>query len=136
MSLYHRSGREPQFLELARHVVNNSSTPTPALLEIFKIASVPQPRFQLMSECLVKYLEREKADPNAWLELGVVYAMMNHSSQALYSLQQAVNYGGEPVKEKMRSDQRLQPLWNNEQFRRISAPAKSSKTEIPKFLLP
>jgi hypothetical protein len=136
LSLYHRGGREPQFVELAKHVINNAQIPTQAILEIFKIASIPQPRFPLMAECLVKYLEREKADPNAWLELGAVYVAMNQTSQAIYSLQQAVRYGGEPIKEKLRSDQRLQPLWNNEQFRRMATPSKTSNTEIPKFLLP
>mgnify|MGYP003732872245 CR=1 FL=1 len=136
LTLYQKTGREQQFIEVARNLINQTQLPSQVILEMARLASFPQPRFSFMAECLTKYLEKEPNNPDIWLELAAVYSAMNQQSQAINALKQAIQHGGEPFKEKIRNDPRLQMLRNNEQFNRILTPPKMQKTKIPELIIP
>lgn len=125
ISLYLRSNKDPQFADLARQVLNNTNLPPQACMKIAEIAMSVQPqRFGMVAEAYQHYLTREPSDPHVWHELACVQAALNQSSNAIYSLQKAVALGGEPLKDALRKDQRLEPLCAVDVFQKLVAPAK------------
>ncbi|MDD5483115.1 MAG: DUF2723 domain-containing protein [Kiritimatiellae bacterium] len=122
--LYLRSNRDQPFADLSRQVLNNTSLPPQICLKVAEIAMSVQPqRLGMVAEAYQHYLAREPSDPRIWHELGCVQAAIGQPSNALHSLQQAVALGGEPIKDVMRKDQRLEPLRVSPVFQKLVAPA-------------
>src|ERR1035437_9400885 len=82
--IYQRTGREQPFQDLALQVLNNSNIPPQAYLKVAELASNP-PRWPLIAEAYQHYLQREKSDPRAWLELACTQAQMGQNDRALPS---------------------------------------------------
>ncbi len=120
-TLYQRTGREQPFQDLCRQVLNNSNLPPQAFLKVAELASQP-PRWTLMAEAYERYLARERSDPRAWLELAAVHLQNGRQDAALQAVRQAVQSGGEPFKDVLRKDGRLEGLYGNEAFQRLVAP--------------
>ena len=68
------------------------------------------------------YVERQPADPHAWLSLAALYAQINDTNEAMNALRQAVGIGGPPIRDAARSDPRLNPLRNLREFQQLVAP--------------
>ncbi len=104
-------------------VLNNSNIPPQAYMKVAKLASNP-PRWPLMAEAYQRYLQREKSDPRAWLELACVQIQLGQNDRALQSLHQAVACGGEPLKDVIRKDTRLDPLRGMQGFQKMVQPTQ------------
>lgn len=123
--LFLRVGRDQPFVELAMQVLTNTNLPPQAYLKVAEIAMSVQPqRLGMVAESYRHYLMREKTDARVWHELGCVQFAMGLQSNALFSLQQAIAAGGEPVKDAIRKDNRLEGLRNSDAFRKLTAPVQ------------
>jgi len=136
-SLYLRSGKDQPFTELSMQVLNNTNLPPQAYLKVAEIAASGQPpRLNMIAEAYQRYLRRERSDPRIWHELGCVQAALNQPSNALHSLQQAIAIGGEPVKDVIRKDPRLEPLRGLEAFQKLAAPSQQGLLQFPGLVAP
>jgi hypothetical protein len=94
-------------------------------------------RLGIVAEAYQRYLTREKSDPRIWHELGCVQIALGQASNAIYSLRQAVAIGGEPIKDVMRKDQRLEPLRASDVFQNMIAPSQQQGfTPFPGLVAP
>ncbi|MBU4212372.1 MAG: DUF2723 domain-containing protein [Verrucomicrobia bacterium] len=134
-TLYQRTGREQPFKDLSMQVLNNSNIPSQAYLKVAELASNP-PRWPLIAEAYHRYLQREKSDPRAWLELACAQAQMGQNDRALQSLRQAVACGGEPLKDAIRKDTRLDPLRGMEGFPKLVQPTQQPFVPLPGLFSP
>lgn len=125
VSLYLRTNKDQPFADLSMQVLNNTNLPPQICLKIAEIAMSAQPqRLGMVAEAYQHYLARERSDPRIWHELGCVQAALGQPSNAIHSLQQAAAIGGEPIKDAMRKDQRLEPLRASEVFQKLVAPVQ------------
>jgi len=125
ISIYLRSNKDQQFIDLSMQVLGNTNLPPQTCIKIAEIAMAGQPqRLGMVAEAYQHYLAREKSDPRIWHELGCVLTALGQASNAIHSLRQAVAIGGEPIKDAMRKDQRLEPLRASEVFQKLVAPAQ------------
>ena len=117
-TIYQRTGREQPFQDLSMQVLNNSNIPPQAYLKVAELASNP-PRWPLMAKAYQRYLQLEKSDPRAWLEMACVQIQLGQNDRALQSLRQSVTCGGEPLKDVIRKDTRLNPLRGLQAFQKL-----------------
>ncbi len=124
-AIFMRIGREPQFLDLARQIMQNTNLPPQAYLKLAELASpnASPARLDLMRTALDQYLQREPANAGAWKELACIQLAMGQRDQALQTLRRAVKVGGNPLREALRQDQRLAPLHTNPSFQQLLQPA-------------
>ena len=104
-------------------VLNNSNITPQAYLKVAELASSP-PRWPLMAEAYQRYLQREKSDPRAWLEMACIQIQLGQNDPALQSLRQAIACGGEPLKDVIRKDTRLNPLRGLQGFQKLVQPTQ------------
>ncbi|MBI3985572.1 MAG: DUF2723 domain-containing protein [Lentisphaerae bacterium] len=126
-SLYQVTGREKPFRDLTSQILNNTNLPPAAYLEIAKMfANGKPPNVLGVVEAFQRYLQREPADTRVWVELSYAQLALGQKDQALVSLRQAVQLGGEPVKEHARQDKRFEPLYGSEPFQKLVAPSRKN----------
>ena len=124
-TLYMRTNKDQPFADLSMQILNNTNLPPQASLKIAEIAMSAQPqRIGVAAEAYQRYLLREKSDPRIWYELGCLQCVLGQASNAFASLQQAVALGGEPIKDAIRKDQRLEPMRPVDAFQKLVAPAQ------------
>ncbi len=135
--IYQQTGRQQQFYELTRQIINNESVPPDALLKIAEMhaTSVPQ-RLDFMAEALEVYLKREPGNPRIWFEMACVRTALGQNAAALKALREAVMAGGEPIKEMAVKDNRLAPLKNSEEYRKLTGPAMQRGMPFPGSFIP
>ncbi len=124
--LYRQVGREGLFLELTGQILGNTNVPAQAYLQVAEIMKQgPQSSQQYMrlAEIYQRYLEREPKDPGIWMELAGVLAALNQPEKAVAAARQAASIGGDPIREKLRLDPRLQPLHGRPDFRQLVEPS-------------
>ena len=124
--LYRQVGREGLFLELTGQILGNTNVPAQAYLQVAEIMKQgPQSSQQYMrlAEIYQRYLEREPKDPAIWMDLAGVLAALNQPEKAVAAARQAASIGGDPIREKLRLDPRLQPLRGRPDFRQLVEPS-------------
>jgi tetratricopeptide (TPR) repeat protein len=138
IQLYLLSNKDPQFIDLSMQVLNNTNLPPQTCIKIAEIAMAGQPqRLGMVAEAYQQYLMRERSDPRIWLELGCVQVALNQPSNAVHSLQQAIAIGGEPMKDVMRKDPRLEPLRSLEIFQKlVGTPQPHGFSQFPGLIAP
>ncbi|MBI2442109.1 MAG: DUF2723 domain-containing protein [Lentisphaerae bacterium] len=134
-TIYQRTGREQGFQDLSMQVLNNSNIPPQAYLKVAELASNP-PRWPLLAEAYQRYLQRQPSDPRGWLELACAQVQMAQNDSALRSLRQAVACGGEPLKDMIRKDGRLDPLRGLESFQKLVQSSQQPFMPLPGLFSP
>jgi tetratricopeptide (TPR) repeat protein len=79
-------------------------------------------RLDIAEPVLARYLQQKPDDLRSWLELASLRLTMNRISPALDAIANAVEKGGEPIRNVLRRDNRFQPLWNNPRFQQLVPP--------------
>ena len=138
ITLYLRSNKDPQFADLSMQVLKNTNLPPQTCIKIAEIAMSVQPqRLGMVAEAYQHYLMRERSDPRIWHELGCVQTALKQPSNAIHSLQQAITIGGEPMKDVIRKDQRLEPLRAIKVFQQmIGMPQQQGFSPFPGLVVP
>ncbi len=136
-SIYQQTGRQQQFYELTRQVVHNESVPPEALLKIAEMhASAKPQRLDFMAEALDAYLKREPKNPRIWFELACVRVALSQNDAGLKALREAVTIGGEPIRDLAGKDNRLAPLRNLDEYRKLTEPLIPRKPSFPGAFIP
>ena len=119
-------------------VLKNTNLPPQTCIKIAEIAMSVQPqRLGMVAEAYQHYLMRERSDPRIWHELGCVQIALKQPSNAIHSLQQAITIGGEPMKDVIRKDQRLEPLRAIKIFQQmIGGPQQQGFSPFPGLIAP
>lgn len=116
--LYRRLNMEDQFVGLTMQVLHDENMPPAFYLEIARLYAESR-RADLLAVALQRYVSREPRQPNAWLDLAAVQLVLRQTSSALESLRQAVQVGGEGIREQIRADRRFEPLHGNPEFQAL-----------------
>lgn len=86
-------------------------------------------RFDQADLVLVKHLGAKPDDLRVWVELAAIRTSMGRKDKALEALQQAVEKGGEPIRNVLRKDQRFKSFWTDPKFQQLVPP--TVKKPIP-----
>ncbi|MBI3985664.1 MAG: DUF2723 domain-containing protein [Lentisphaerae bacterium] len=120
--LYQATGKEQPFRDLTSKVLSNTNLPPATYLEIAKMfANGKPPQVIGVVDAFQRYLQRMPLDTRIWVELSYAQLSLGQKEQAMLSLRQAIQLGGEPVKEHARQDKRFAPLQSDELFRELTA---------------
>ena len=86
-------------------------------------------RPDLAEAVFVKYLVEKPDDLRIWVELAAIRTSMGRRDKALEALQQAVEKGGEPIRNVLRKDPRFKSFWNDAKFQQLIPP--TVRKQIP-----
>jgi predicted Zn-dependent protease len=83
---------------------------------------VSEKEYTIVEKLLQKYTQRAPKDPNGWLNLAAAQMALNKRAPRFHSLQKAIEYGGEPVREYIQKDRRFSALKNLPEYKKLIPP--------------
>jgi len=130
--IYHKLNLPDRFDSLARNILAND-LPGEVYLRVAQICANAG-RNDLLEECFRRYLQKEPANPRIWVDLAAVCIANNRTAESLQALQQAIQIGGEPVRDVARKDRRFDSLRENEEFKKLVPPIQAAlPMDLPGF---
>lgn len=130
--LYQQVGNEGMFLELTGQIMGNTNIPPHAYLQVadmMKQGQASAQQYMRLSEIYQRYLQREPKDPGVWAELACIHVGLKQVDKAMVAIKQVIAVGGDPMREKLRLEPRLQSLNSRPDFKQLVAPT----TQAPMF---
>jgi len=118
INIYRKLNLQQQFTALAMQVLNEPKIPPQVILQIGQIFANAK-RMDLLQVALQKFLEREPKSAKVWIDLAAVFAVQNKTNESVQSLEQAVQIGGEAVRDIVRKDPRFNPVRSNTEFKKV-----------------
>ncbi|WP_168441945.1 glycosyltransferase family 117 protein [Pontiella desulfatans] len=79
-------------------------------------------QFQTVELALKKYTAAVPQDPNGWINLAGLQLALNKRGEMYVSLKKAIEVGGEPVRSRIRKDQRFDSVRNTKEFQQLVPP--------------
>ncbi len=107
-----------QFQGLALNILRDDQVPPDAYLRLNEIFAGAQ-RHDLMEMALQRYLERAPRSPRVWVDLAAVYVQQGKEDEFAQALRQAVQLGGEPVRDAIRQDQRFDGVRQSRAYQQL-----------------
>jgi tetratricopeptide (TPR) repeat protein len=123
MALYIQMRQIRQADALASHLIKDEKTPPQALMQIAQLMAQAQ-RLRVVEEALTRYTVLKPKDPQGWINLAALKMVMNKRAEVFEMLRQAVDCGGEPARNIIRSDKRFDPIRQAPEYQKI-IPAKT-----------
>lgn len=123
-SIYARLNLQGQFQGLTTSILNDSNLPPNAYLEVAKLYADAK-RLDLLAMALQRYLQREPSNPRIWVDLAACHVALQQNDQALNAARQAIQIGGEPVRDLIRKDRRFDAVRENAEFRALVPPIQA-----------
>ena len=121
--MYRRFQQAPLFEAMVRRMIGNQPPlPPEALLQLGQ-SCANAGRLDLLEEILGKYIQAQPGDLRILIELAAVRAARGNAPGAIELLRVAIERGGLPIVERIRTDPRLQPLRNLPAFQQLVPPA-------------
>lgn len=135
-ALYQQLQWHQQFEKLAGTVLQDDQVPADAYLQVAHLYARAQ-QLDLLETALRRYLEREPRSPGVWIDLSAVQLTQGKEAEGLHALRQAVQLGGDAVREAVRQDNRFDAFRHHPQFRQLVSgeprPAGSPTNGMPSF---
>ncbi len=119
--LYRRHGRMAQFDQLCASLLNQTGLPVEVYLELGRLAYEAQ-RAPLLDMALQRYVMARPTDANGWMELAAVRLLLGRSDDAVAALRNAVQVGGDAVRNQVRQDPRFEQLRRRSDVESFLAP--------------
>ena len=116
--IYRRLNMDSQFQGLTMNILNDTNIPPNAYLAVAKMYADGK-RLDLLAVALEKYLAREPSNARVWVDFAAIQAAIQKSNDALRSLKQAVDLGGEPVQDIIRKDPRFESIRERPEFKAL-----------------
>jgi tetratricopeptide (TPR) repeat protein len=123
MSAYPNVGQISRAEALARDVIKRKDVTPEALMATAQIMAQHR-RFSTTEAALVRYTTLKPKDAGAWLNLATFQMVNKKTTQMWQSLTKAVEFGGEPVRNMIRKDERFAPLRNTKEYQKLIPPPK------------
>ncbi len=123
-NLYGRLNLQGQFQGLTMSILNDSNLPPNAYLDVAKLYADAK-RLDLLAVALQRYLSREPSNPRIWVDLAACHVALQQNSEMLHAVRQAVQIGGEPVRDLIRKDRRFDPARDTPDFKALVPPVQS-----------
>jgi hypothetical protein len=79
-------------------------------------------KLDLVELALVKYTAAKPKDTQGWINLAGLQLALNKRADMWTSLKKAVELGGEPVRNHLRSDKRFDSIRNTPEFKKLIPP--------------
>jgi tetratricopeptide (TPR) repeat protein len=120
-----------QFHNLAAGLLQDDSIPLPAYQRIGQLAAASQ-NVGIYQFALERQLVREPRSPAVLIDLAALFVATDRADDAMPRLRQAIQFGGMPVIEAIRMDERFAPLHERNEFRMLvpltPPPARTGST--------
>ncbi len=130
ISVYFNMGQVRQADALAAQMLRGQDLSPQAIMQIAQIMAQTQ-RYPIVEQALKKYTADQSNDPNGWINLAGLQLILNKRSEMLTSLKKAIEVGGEPVRNRLRTDQRFAAVRNTPEFKKLVPPKQNSMGLAP-----
>lgn len=122
LQIYKNMNLGPRMDGLADSIANQPGVPPQALLQIAQTYSDLK-RIDAVARMLQKYLQRVPGDAGQRVSLAKCYVALQQTGAAMTELKQAVQQGGEPVRDIIRRDPGFDPIRGSPSFQALVPPA-------------
>ncbi|MCF7817833.1 MAG: DUF2723 domain-containing protein [Kiritimatiellales bacterium] len=124
ISIYFQMNQVNQADALAMNMISGNTMQPEMLLQIAQQMAQGR-RFAVVEQALKKYTVIAPKDPQGWTNLAALELAFNKRGEMLVSLERAIEYGGEPVRNMLRKDNRFDPVRNTPEFQKLVPPQQS-----------
>lgn len=126
---YLRLGMNGQFQQLTMKIIEDPKIPLQYYLQIGQLFAGAK-RYDLLEKALTKYLERDPANVQIWIDLAAVHISRKNNTESLKALKKAVDLAGEGARNIIRNDKRFDSLRNNNAYKKLM-PRAARPAQIP-----
>ena len=127
--LYARSLAARPLEEMVASFCAQADTPASVLVRVGQICFDAR-RADLLERVLRTLTQRQPGDIRAWIDLAAVQVNLNRMDDALASIHSAIEHGGEPVRDHLRTDARFQALRMSPEFQRLVPPVGPARSPL------
>jgi tetratricopeptide (TPR) repeat protein len=120
-SIYLNLGRTRHADSLILKQLNSSSLEPAMVLQMAQLTAKHK-RYPVLEQVLKKYTSLQPKDWQGWTNLAALQLALNKRGEMLVSLEKAIELGGEPVREKIRGDNRFASVRNSPDFQKLVPP--------------
>ena len=113
--IFMRMNMQGEMAALAKHLISDKDTSPKILQQLAQLCGDAH-RLDLAQDAWRQYLARVPQDSRGWIELGWIQIQMNQPSEAYISWRKAVDIGGEPARNILRTDKRFASLWQQREI--------------------
>lgn len=117
VSIYGKLNLRDRFEGLVQNILGNDLPPN-VFLRVDQICAQAG-RNDLRESALLRYLEKEPANPKVWVDFAAIQIANGKADEALQSLRHAIEIGGEPVRDVARRDNRFDPVRETDAFKQL-----------------
>lgn len=117
------------FENLTMNIIRQENIPPALILQIAQMYAEAQ-RADLLAVALERYVQKEPSNPAVWFDLAGIQAQMQRTNESLQSLRQAIQRGGDAMRDKARKDPRFNSVRETSEFKAL-IPAVQSRMDLP-----
>jgi tetratricopeptide (TPR) repeat protein len=128
LTIYARLNLQNELSQLSELVLKNDKAPAQCLFQVGTLLnSVRRP--DLAMNAFRRYATLAPRDPKGWVEIGWLSIVQGKSNEGYDAWRRAVELGGEPMRNQLRTESRFQPLWQQQNlpapFRDLVQPGRT-----------
>jgi hypothetical protein len=109
-------------------ILKNDKAPAEAVFQVGTMLTSVR-RVDLAMIAFRRYATLVPRDPKGWVEVGWLSILQGKSNEGYDAWRRAVELGGEATRSQLRTEQRFQPLWQQQSvpapFRELVQPSRS-----------
>ncbi|MEI6892285.1 MAG: DUF2723 domain-containing protein [Pontiella sp.] len=118
VNIQYSMGQSNNAEALVRNMLTSNKVPPEGLMSIAQYMAKKR-QLDLVELALLKYTAAKPKDPQGWINLAGLQLALNKRNEMGTSLQQAIEIGGEPVREHLRTDKRFDAIRNTPEFKKL-----------------
>ncbi|MDF7798956.1 DUF2723 domain-containing protein [Pontiellaceae bacterium B1224] len=134
MNIQYSLGQSQQADALARNILNSDNIPPEGMMSLAQYMAQKR-KLDIVELALKKYTSTKPNDTQGWINLAGLQLVTNKRGEMWVSLRKAVEIGGEPVRNHLRSDKRFDTIRNTKEFQKI-VPKKTTPSSLGLSPLP
>ncbi len=130
ISIYFNMGQAQRGDIFALQTLSNKKLTPQEIMQVAQFMAQRQ-RYSVVERALKKYTTDQPKDPNGWINLAGLQLLLNKRAEMWSSLEKAITLGGEPIRKRIRADQRFAPVRNTKKYRELVPPKQTNSGFAP-----
>jgi tetratricopeptide (TPR) repeat protein len=121
MNIQFNMGQSRNAEALARQMINSGNLQPDMMMAVAQLMAQKQ-KFATVELALQKYTQAKPKDPGGWINLAGLQLALKKQGEVFVSLRKAIEVGGEPVRNRIRQDNRFQTIRNTKEYQQLVPP--------------
>jgi len=124
MNIQFSTGQSRNAEALARQMIANAQLKPEMLMSLAQFMAQKK-KYPIVELALKKYTQIQPKDPGGWINLAGLQLALNKRGETFVSLKKAIDVGGEPVRNRIRQDNRFDKIKNTKEYQQLVPPLKN-----------